>query len=82
MMKKYAEINGKNWEARYPLCSGCENLAIGVGGCLYEGDGCEYPESRTKKPMTIYRAFVKYVDNNGESLETVCQELGDCLDLL
>ncbi len=80
MNKKFwADIDGKNWDVRYPFCAGCEELIIG-GHCAYKGNGCKYPEERKKRPITLWKAFYKLTQQTGKTLEEVCDELGNCLD--
>lgn len=48
--KRVAIIDGKEYKVGYPQCAGCENLCLPwPSECLYEGEGCEYPESRVKE---------------------------------
>ena len=77
MSKRYAEIDGKSWQAVYPFCAGCPELAIS-GECLYEGNGCRYPEERIKMPRNLYLAFRALALKSGEGMEEVARELGDC----
>lgn len=78
-MKTHADINGRMWEAVYPLCAGCDELVI-TGGCTHEGNGCKYPKERIKKPVTIHRAFLKLCKRLNLSVGEACKELGSCID--
>ena len=78
--KQHAEINGKIWEACYPLCAGCPELTLGSEWfCGYEGNGCRFPDRRIEKPASIYRAFWHLAQRHG-GMEAVCRGLGPCLD--
>ena len=68
-------INGKEYDARWPLCGGCPELIIS-GGCSSVGDGCNYPDRRAKRPPSMYLAFLALCKTLGKSPETVCDELG------
>jgi hypothetical protein len=80
MDKRYADINGHFWQVGYPFCAGCSELVIS-GFCAHKGNGCLYPEQRIKRPVNYCAAFYQvcrqYVP--GKTLETISDELGDCL---
>ena len=76
-MKFWAEIDSKQWDVGYPWCAGCEELIFNRG-CNWQGNGCKYPEIRTKRPQTLWKAFCKLVEQKGKTLEGICDELGDC----
>jgi hypothetical protein len=78
--KKWADINGQDWQVCYPLCAGCPELCMG-GSCAYEGNGCRFPDKRIERPISIYHALVKICQDNNWSLEEKVNKLGSCSDL-
>lgn len=75
--KKYADINGRMWQATYPLCAGCPDYVIN-GYCGYEGNGCRFPKERIKKPINLASAFIVYANKHEKNLSEICIELGPC----
>jgi len=78
MRKSWADIKGRNWEVGWPLCAGCPEYIIS-GNCAWEGNGCRYPENRTKRPINFARAFFEIALRGNKSCENLCDELGDCI---
>ena len=78
-MKRYAEINGKLWEANLPFCCGCPEF-IACNGCGYEGNGCRFPKERIKRPISFQMAYNKICNLLGKGFETYADELGNCLE--
>ena len=77
-VKRYAEIDGKNWEVRIHLCAGCPEFIIG-GHCGYEGNGCRFPEKRMERPINMYLAFSAYAESQGTHVGEVCRTIGNCV---
>ena len=78
--KRYVDISGKNWEVNLPWCCGCPEF-ITMAGCGYEGNGCRYPDQRTKRPISFQAAYSEIVKRLGKSWESYADELGDCINV-
>jgi hypothetical protein len=47
--KTVVTIEKSIYSVGYPECQGCENLCFPAPlTCVFDGDGCEYPDSRKK----------------------------------
>ena len=77
--KRMAEINGRRWEVNWPWCCGCSEFVVS-GGCGYEGNGCRFPEKRTKRPISFSAAYGKITRLIGKGWEEYADELGDCIE--
>ncbi len=79
-VKRAAEIDGVAWQAVFPFCAGCPELTAGDGGwfCAYGGNGCRFPDSRKKSPVSFVHAFYAIAQQRDIDLVELCRELGDC----
>ena len=78
MIKNFAEIDGKLWEvSTFVFCAGCPEGAIG-DRCLYEGNGCRFPELRTRRPISFRNAFCIIAKRGGKCANVLADELGPC----
>ena len=76
--KQYAEIQGLMWEANFPWCCGCPEF-ISRSGCAYEGNGCRYPDERTKRPISFAAAYREITKRLNKDCVKYGEELGSCI---